>query len=346
MASSFDRWEKDPFFSAAEQVQESADRMESSYRTWIHAKRDASSIWNAEEFLRDLQTAVGTTKWQLEVFEKAVKSSYVSISGDDGRDRHQEFIIAIDNRISRIENSMHESTISEGKASLPWVRLEEGECNELALFLTRPSIMVPSMDKKKTGAHEIDNELLPGCSTDSRCSNEWGSGETVMENPHSHRRAASASPDVGAWKISVVDGSCPQSSSSGQPEMPPRKVPSYSGLLNTVKSASKLKWSKNGFRKWKIADRHAESHTKLLQPSLPTRGINACSEKMKSSLDDCDDCYEKQLYGWYGAIQRLFQRSQYQMQYHPMQVMVWVLLFLFLTGKWGLGEILSIFFNV
>lgn len=26
MTSSFDRWEKDPFFSAAEEVQESADR--------------------------------------------------------------------------------------------------------------------------------------------------------------------------------------------------------------------------------------------------------------------------------------------------------------------------------
>ena len=26
MASSFDRWEKDPYFSAAEEVQESADR--------------------------------------------------------------------------------------------------------------------------------------------------------------------------------------------------------------------------------------------------------------------------------------------------------------------------------
>lgn len=26
MASSFDRWEKDPFFNAAEEVQESADR--------------------------------------------------------------------------------------------------------------------------------------------------------------------------------------------------------------------------------------------------------------------------------------------------------------------------------
>lgn len=29
MASSFDRWEKDPFFSAAEEVQESADRYNS-----------------------------------------------------------------------------------------------------------------------------------------------------------------------------------------------------------------------------------------------------------------------------------------------------------------------------
>lgn len=40
-------------------------RMESTYRTWIHAKKDVSSTWNLEELRRDLRTALGTTKWQV-----------------------------------------------------------------------------------------------------------------------------------------------------------------------------------------------------------------------------------------------------------------------------------------
>lgn len=40
-------------------------RMESSYRTWIHAIKDTSGSWNLEELRRDLQTNLGTTKWQV-----------------------------------------------------------------------------------------------------------------------------------------------------------------------------------------------------------------------------------------------------------------------------------------
>ncbi|KAI5393243.1 hypothetical protein KIW84_060385 [Lathyrus oleraceus] len=65
MATSFDRWEKDPFFNAAEEVQESADRMESTFRTWVHATKDTSSIWNPNELRRDLLTTLGTAKWQV-----------------------------------------------------------------------------------------------------------------------------------------------------------------------------------------------------------------------------------------------------------------------------------------
>jgi hypothetical protein len=39
--------------------------MESTYRTWIHAKKETSNMWNSEELRRDLQTALGTTKWQV-----------------------------------------------------------------------------------------------------------------------------------------------------------------------------------------------------------------------------------------------------------------------------------------
>ncbi|XP_042509643.1 uncharacterized protein LOC122085223 isoform X2 [Macadamia integrifolia] len=142
MASNFDRWEKDPFFSAAEEVQESADRMESVYRTWIHESKDASSICDVDELRRDLRTSLGTAKWQLDEFERAVGSSYVgsSSSAKDGRARHRQFIVAIEDKISTVENSLKESVVAEGKSTLPWVRLDEGERDELALFLSGPSV--------------------------------------------------------------------------------------------------------------------------------------------------------------------------------------------------------------
>lgn len=79
MATSFDRWEKDPFFPAAEEVQESADRMESVYRRWLQerkevgggavetaAERDGGG-WGraAGDLRRELHTALGTAKWQV-----------------------------------------------------------------------------------------------------------------------------------------------------------------------------------------------------------------------------------------------------------------------------------------
>lgn len=60
-----------------------------------------------------------------------------------------------------------------------------------------------------------------------------------------HRRAASTS-DIGTWNITVDNDNV---SSDGKIEKPPRKMPSFSGLLNTLGSASKLKWPKNGYMK-------------------------------------------------------------------------------------------------
>ncbi|MBA0565958.1 hypothetical protein Golob_010813 [Gossypium lobatum] len=99
-----------------------------------------------------------------------------------------------------------------------------------------------------------------------------------------------------------------------------------------MESVAKVKWSKNGFRKWKAVDCDSESNTELLRSPQLATGLNACYERSKSCLD-CDN-YDKQLYGWYGAIQRLLQRSQYQMRYgHPIRLAVWVVLFLCLIGE-------------
>lgn len=318
MASSFDRWEKDPFFSAAEEVQESADRMQSTYRTWIHAQKDSSAAWNLEELRRDLHTALGTTQWQLEEFERAVQSSYGNSSTDDARDRHHDFIVAINDQISKIHDSLQESALSDGNTAPSWVRLDEQECNDFALFLSGSSAFevssaVSDHVRDNEEYKELQKESPPECSKNSCPSTEWSSMDAREEKSYGHRRAASASADISAWNIAIAGDAYPQNSSNGHSVLPPRKVPSVSGFLNSMGSVSKLKWSKNGFRKWKVTDSHQEDDTALLEPAQLERGVHACYERSKSCLDD--DCYHKQLYGWSGAIQRQLQRSQYQMQY-------------------------------
>ncbi|KAI4337035.1 hypothetical protein L6164_015495 [Bauhinia variegata] len=332
MASSFDRWEKDPFFTAAEEVQESADRMESTYRTWIHEKKDSSSKWDSDELHRDLHTALGTTKWQLEEFERAVRSSYGKSSSDDARNRHRDFVAAIQDKITQVEHSLQESILSDGKASLPWVRLDEGERNELALFLSG----VPAAEGKSAESSSRDSDMLQltdkdsvrNCSKNLHLSSELSSMETMEKNLHGHRRTASASADIGSWKIAVSDDVQQWSSSNGI-SGPVHKVPSFSGFFSSMESVSKLKWPKNGFRKLKVMVHHQEVENALLPSTEASKGTNPCYERSKSCLDGSDVCYDKQIYGWYGAIQRRLQRSQYQMQYRrPVQLTVWTVLLL------------------
>ncbi|KAL5706905.1 hypothetical protein ACHQM5_025011 [Ranunculus cassubicifolius] len=332
MAANFDRWEKDPFFSAAEEVQESADRMESTYRTWIHEMKDDSSVCDSGELRRDLQTALGTAKWQLEEFERAVKSSYVDNLSKEAKTRHSQFIDAISNQIGTVEDSLKDSDVSEGKANLPWVRLDEGERDELAVFLSgftstdaKPPLF-PSKNKREVDAQSVRKETSPVSLKNSSQSVEQDSDETKEDKVHGHRRAASAS-DLSAWKIAVADDSFPQSTSDGKPEHPIPRIVSFSGFLNTMEPMTKIKAPKNGFRKWKLADRQQETDTLPLQSQHLSRGIEACYDRSKSCLDSCDDSYNKHLYGWLGAIQRQLQRSQYQIQYsRPVQVAMWIAL--------------------
>ncbi|CAJ1972746.1 unnamed protein product [Sphenostylis stenocarpa] len=316
MASSFDRWENDPFFNAAEEVQDSADRMESTYRIWIHATKDASSMWNSDELCRDLRTALGTAKWQLEEFERAVKSSYGKVSSDEARSRHRDFITAIEDKIMKVEHSMSESV---GKASLPWLRLDEGEQNELALFLSG----IPVINSRDIEDPRLSDNVSPShCLEDFHVSSGWG--ESKEELPHGHRRAASASADIGFWKISVHDDA-QQWSSSSCSSGPMHKAPSLSGFISSMESVSKMKWPRNGYRKLKGVDHHRETDSTLLPTTESNRGNNARCERSKSDLDSCDECYDKQLYGWCGAIRRRLQRSQYQIKYsQPVRIAVWI----------------------
>ncbi|KAK6151449.1 hypothetical protein DH2020_014084 [Rehmannia glutinosa] len=136
VANSFDLWQKDTFFSAAEEVQQSADIMESAYRTWLRARREGLIPQHLDELGRELQMALGTAKWQLEEFEKAVRLSYRNNGDDITITRHKQFVSAIEDQISRIETALRESLNVEGKKPFRWVNLDEEECDDLALFLS------------------------------------------------------------------------------------------------------------------------------------------------------------------------------------------------------------------
>ncbi|KAJ4709330.1 Syntaxin/t-SNARE family protein [Melia azedarach] len=136
VANTFDLWKKDSFFSAAEEVQESADIMESAYRLWARERREGLKAEYLDELSRELQTALGTAKWQLDEFEKAVRLSHRHSYNDNTTARHMQFIAAIENQISLVEAALRQAFSEEGKQPLRWVNLDEEERDDLAMFLS------------------------------------------------------------------------------------------------------------------------------------------------------------------------------------------------------------------
>lgn len=135
VANTFDLWQKDIFFSAAEEVQASADIMESAYRTWVRQKREGISSIALDELCRELQTALATAKWQLDEFQRAVRTSYRHI--DEVRStRHEQFVSAIAAQISGVEEALKEYFSDEVRKPLRWVNLDEEERDDLAMFLS------------------------------------------------------------------------------------------------------------------------------------------------------------------------------------------------------------------
>ncbi|GMI78484.1 hypothetical protein like AT1G27700 [Hibiscus trionum] len=328
MASSFVRWENDPFFSVAEEVQQSADRMESRFRAFIHAIKDVSSAWNLQELGRDLRAAISTTKWQLEELEKAFQSSSPN---DEARDRHCEFFAAIKDQILMIEKYLQESACKEVRSSM---HLDEGERTELALFLSAPPL--PGDTTRPTKNHGRGNGTRRGMNRESAPdflnnviqSIELSSSEAKDEKSIAHRRSASAA-DIAAWKIAIGDDILQQNSSNGRPAVPPRRAPS-SGSLSSKEPAATGKWSTNSCRKSKAMSCHQESDAELLRPPELPRGNDECYEKNSGGVD-CDD---KQLNSWHGSIQRRLRRSQYQSKSNRLiAITVWALMFICLIGE-------------
>ncbi|PIN14091.1 hypothetical protein CDL12_13275 [Handroanthus impetiginosus] len=170
VANSFDLWQKDTFFSAAEEVQQSADIMESAYRTWLRARMEGLIPQQLDELSRELQMALGTAKWQLEEFERAVRLSYRNNADDITITRHSQFVSAIQDQISSVETALKESLNVEGKKPFRWVNLDEEECDDLALFLS--GTPKTSQTIRDEGIRLSVSNSKEGCSSDSEVSPE------------------------------------------------------------------------------------------------------------------------------------------------------------------------------
>ncbi|XP_040378009.1 uncharacterized protein LOC102722662 isoform X1 [Oryza brachyantha] len=343
MATSFDRWEKDPFFPAAEEVQQSADRMESVYRIWVQGRSGGDSEAAAAvggggglpagELRRELHTALGTAKWQLDELERAIRSNdKFFCSGKDTKARRDDFVAAIGYRILEVENNLKESNVSEGRGALRWIDLDEDERIDLAAFLSASSfqqqdkvVTLPSVGDIEVGnnAAMVKKDMSADSSKESG-SAELSSARAKEEMRRGHRRAASAHADIGSWTM-LSPNECESAadlSYDGQHQEPLLKIVKTCALTSALQSKPRTK-KKGGSVKWAAVDQQDVEETIPLSSQM-AQGSDGCFERSKSCASTCDGSIcNKKLYGWLGALHRRLQRSQYQIRYgHPVQLIV------------------------
>ncbi|XP_078435086.1 uncharacterized protein LOC144706075 isoform X2 [Wolffia australiana] len=162
------RWETDPLLSAAEVVQDSADRMESLYRLLIHeldiASEDHSKVHKLPISLkfhkRNLVTALETTKWQLEDFERAVHA----VTDQAASRGHYQFISALREQVLAMQKAV-EDLPGEGVARSfqSTVHNESDTIEGLARFLSGddPQNQIMANFFGSTGSGDEITEIEP-----------------------------------------------------------------------------------------------------------------------------------------------------------------------------------------
>ncbi|CAN1277348.1 hypothetical protein LINPERPRIM_LOCUS16300 [Linum perenne] len=211
MASSLQKWEADPLFSAAEVVQDSADRMESLYRLLMHDQTllqdnhsDPKLLTAIDYHRRDLVTILETAKWQLEDFERAVNSSAMadkSRSREDVIARHRQFVTAIREQIKLVEARIEGP--SKGKSS--WVNLDEQDRDGLALFLDPTSA---SRDDQIVEEQEMNEKSQMNGDGDAHMdryqSSEFDATKSMRDI------SCSRDSDEGKWDLEASQAAAPR----------------------------------------------------------------------------------------------------------------------------------------
>ncbi|RRT78574.1 hypothetical protein B296_00014065 [Ensete ventricosum] len=289
MATSFLQWEKDPFFSAADEVQESADRYrifgwsrftDCGSRSGITQQRlpqesNSHPASSGESFARLLGPQSGRflihpfLVTQLEELERAVRSNDDACSaGEDTRVRHDKFIVAIGSQISTVEDCFRQWNLELGETAVAWVRLDDGERDELARFLSGPLPAKFDVPKFSSfGGAEVGNSTVDtkgeasidrmknfSCQSSESCRRE--TRDETLHGGH----ASCATTDVGSWAIGIPDEG--QDTASGRlpddrPNSVSRGVLSSAALSDALESTPRMRWLRNGLWNWRGRFQHS-----------------------------------------------------------------------------------------
>lgn len=316
--SSFDQWKKDVFFSAAEEVQESADTMESVYRTWARERTDGFESEMSDELRRELHTRLGTAKWQLEEFERAVSSSYENYPSEENTiNRHREFIAALRNQICCTEKAMNDSLLAEGRQPLRWVQLDDNEREEFETFLS-------SAPSSKTFPESKDRYV------DRKSARGFKETVTINNDAKYVVEVVASPPDVDAWKIVIADEEDVQKRLVETTPQTHSRLSSLNGFFRSVESSTaRLNWFRSSFQKAK-REEHIQSRQGFAQVvhsspcarsrvGLDESGINGSSERgrtgFSSSKEDSRSTDMQQTVGRFGGFQRNPQGLQSKVQF-------------------------------
>uniref|UniRef100_A0A0D9X5R9 Syntaxin 6/10/61 N-terminal domain-containing protein n=1 Tax=Leersia perrieri TaxID=77586 RepID=A0A0D9X5R9_9ORYZ len=304
-----EQWQKDGFFQAAEEVQESADLMESIYRTWMHERNSGASSEEVNDLQRELKTALGTAKWQLEQFERAVNLSSDKYSLEEGTvARRRQFVVAMEDQISQVEKAINDYSIDNDRKGLNWVKLDDEERDDLVAFLSAPAQLSQETKRRENSHHSPSKQKsiligvndprdMAAISKDRHrtevSSREISNGQSeacLAEQLNGYSTNLSSGDDH--WKIDIADGKDDDRKLSPNKVEASSQTTAFSGIMKTTESFTRIRWLRNSLWKAK-SDEHLPLRYDM--PShLDWRVITLLSQKFNGLTERSRSCFS----GW------------------------------------------------
>lgn len=178
---------------------------------------------------------------QLEEFEKAVRLSHENYPSEANTiARHEHFMEAIGNQISRIEKALRD----EGKQPLRWIQLNAEEQDDLAHFLSEMPLNLQDSSQGNSRS-----ECVKGFKDTVVASN--GTRHAMEVEQLSGPRRTSSLVDASSWKIEVSDDIEADSHQSVEPILEMRINPSILSRLWKSVESSRLRLFRNSSKKLK-----------------------------------------------------------------------------------------------
>jgi hypothetical protein len=210
---------------------------------------------------------------QLEQFERAVRLSSDKYSLEAGTvARRRQFIVAIEDQISRVEKATSDSSVENGRRGLNWVKLDEDEQDDLVAFLSAPAQLSGKTRKREGSYHSpprqkkvlvgVNNDRdMDGISKDRHTFEsspmEISDAESVVhglsEQLNVHRTNLSSADD--RWKINIGDEKDDERKTSPKKIDVSSQMTTLSGIVKSTESLTRMRWFRNSLWKPK-SDEH------------------------------------------------------------------------------------------